>query len=49
MRGNDVQPLRVLWRGNQGHAFLQFTESDKAEECIKLLQVLVVGPVLDNK
>ena len=39
MRESDVQATRVIWRGNNGHAYLQFETDDKAHEAAKMLQV----------
>ena len=42
MRDNDVNPIRVIWRGNNGHAYLQFESDDGAHEAAKLLQGLSI-------
>ncbi|ESP03424.1 hypothetical protein LOTGIDRAFT_224471 [Lottia gigantea] len=36
----DVQPLRVVWHGSNGHAFLQFQKQDEAESALQALQNL---------
>lgn len=47
VRENDVNPMRVIWRGNNGHAFLHFETDDSAHEAAKLLEVSRV--VLHNR
>lgn len=42
VRENEVNPLRVIWRGNNGHAYLQFETDDGAVEAAKLLQGLSI-------
>ncbi|XP_071099465.1 methenyltetrahydrofolate synthase domain-containing protein-like isoform X1 [Haliotis cracherodii] len=39
----SVQPLRVVWHGGSGHAFLQFSNIDVAEEAIQALKDLDLG------
>jgi len=39
----SVQPLRVVWHGGSGHAFLQFPNIDVAEEAIQALKDLDLG------
>ncbi|KAK6168108.1 hypothetical protein SNE40_022001 [Patella caerulea] len=38
----DVQPLRVVWHGSNGHAFLQFQKQDEAESALEALQNLSI-------
>ncbi|KAK3594817.1 hypothetical protein CHS0354_002861 [Potamilus streckersoni] len=37
VRENSVQPIRVIWRGPNGHAFLQFETADKMEAALEAL------------
>ena len=39
----SVQPLRVVWHGGSGHAFLQFQNADVAEDAIEALKDLDIN------
>ncbi len=43
VRGLEVNPLRVIWHGATGHAFLQFETRDEADEAVNLLQDLKIN------
>lgn len=43
VKGHNVQPLRVLWRGSTGHAFLQFESQNQAEEALDALKDLEIS------
>lgn len=47
IREKEVNPLRVIWHGQNGHAFLQFQEATAADEAIEALKDLeIVGKPL---
>ena len=37
MRNNDVHPVRLVWRGGRGFAFLHFQSADNASTAVKAL------------
>jgi len=43
VRDRNVNPLRVLWRGNNGFAFLNFRTRDEAELALEALHGLQVS------
>ncbi len=43
VRERGVQPLRVVWRGGNGHAFLVFENKDEADGIVKALQGLSIN------
>ena len=43
VRHRNVNPLRVLWRGNNGFAFLNFRTPEEAEIALEALHGLQVG------
>lgn len=43
VRNKDVNPMRVIWRGNLGHAFLQFDVEKEMEDALDKLQGLHIG------
>lgn len=43
VRGRDVDPLRVIWHGGNGHAFLQFENSDLMESALQALEDLNIN------
>ena len=43
VRGKDVDPLRVVWYGGSGHAFLQFQNSDLMESALEALADLDIN------
>jgi len=45
VRDHNVNPLRVLWRGNNGFAFLNFRTLEEAELALEALHGLQVGVV----
>ena len=40
MRDRNVQPLRVIWRGSSGYAFLGFRTQEDAEQALEALDGL---------
>ena len=40
MRDRNVQPLRVIWRGSSGYAFLGFRTIEDAEQALEALDGL---------
>ena len=42
VRGRDVNPLRVVWRGNNGFAFLNFRTLEEAQLALDALSGLQV-------
>lgn len=43
VRGREVDPLRVIWHGGNGHAFLQFENSDLMESALTALADLNIN------
>ena len=43
VRGKDVDPLRVVWYGGSGHAFLQFQNADLMESALEALAELDIN------
>ena len=43
VRGKDVDPLRVVWYGGSGHAFLQFQNSELMESALEALADLDIN------
>jgi hypothetical protein len=43
VREQKVDPLRVIWHGGSGHAFLQFEKSEEAEDALKALEGLILN------
>ena len=43
VRGKDVDPLRVVWYGGSGHAFLQFQNQDLMESALEALADLDIN------
>lgn len=43
VRGREVDPLRVIWHGGNGHAFLQFENQDLMENALKALAELDIN------
>ena len=43
VRGREVDPLRVIWHGGNGHAFLQFENQDLMENALKALSELDIN------
>lgn len=43
VRGKDVDPLRVIWHGGNGHAFLQFENSELMENALTALADLNIN------
>nr|KAG5685219.1 hypothetical protein BaRGS_013998 [Batillaria attramentaria] len=42
MRGCDVHPIRLVWRGGRGFAFLHFQSADNANSAVKALAGLEI-------
>ncbi|XP_077978647.1 methenyltetrahydrofolate synthase domain-containing protein-like [Glandiceps talaboti] len=42
IREHNVFPIKVVWHGGRGFAFLHFTESDKADEAVVIVNTLTV-------
>jgi len=42
VRGKDVNPIQVIWHGNNGHAFLVFTKPEEADTALKTLDGIVM-------
>jgi RNA recognition motif-containing protein len=42
MRGCDVHPVRLVWRGGRGFAFLHFQTADNAHTAVKALAGLEI-------
>jgi len=40
VRDRNVQPLRVIWRGSSGYAFLGFRTQEDAEQALEALDGL---------
>jgi RNA recognition motif-containing protein len=43
VRDRDVQPLRVVWRGGSGFAFLNFRTIEDAEQALAALEGLHIS------
>lgn len=43
IRDKDVRPLRVLWRGTNGHVFLIFQTMDETEDTLRKLENLSIN------
>jgi len=43
VRDRDVQPLRVVWRGQSGFAFLNFRTVEDAERALSALEGLHIS------
>lgn len=43
VRGREVDPLRVIWHGGNGHAFLQFENSELMEAALSALSDLNIN------
>jgi len=43
VRDRDVQPLRVVWRGQSGFAFLNFRTVEDAEHALSALEGLHIS------
>lgn len=43
VRDRNVQPLRVIWRGSSGYAFLGFRTMDEAEVALESLNGLSIS------
>jgi hypothetical protein len=43
VRDRNVQPLRVIWRGSSGYAFLGFRTMDEAESALEALDGLHIS------
>ena len=43
VRGRDVDPLRVIWHGGNGHAFLQFDNDELMESALTALSELDIN------
>jgi len=43
VRDRNVQPLRVIWRGSSGYAFLGFRTMDDAEQALEALEGLHIN------
>jgi len=43
VRDRNVQPLRVIWRGSSGYAFLGFRTMEDAEQALEALDGLHIN------
>ena len=43
VRDKDVNPLRVLWRGTNGHVFIMFQTMDETEDALRKLENLSIN------
>ncbi|XP_078675438.1 methenyltetrahydrofolate synthase domain-containing protein-like isoform X2 [Branchiostoma floridae x Branchiostoma belcheri] len=43
LRESNINPLRVIWKGNRGFAFLEFKEASDVDEAVKKLQELEIS------